>query len=408
MRAASAGKESAGLLARWPPAESAHVGITLLLAVLLIPAMHALHLPARFDWSVLLQTFWVAFSVQSIVAASLLFVLAFPLSETLKPMWARYSADKRRLILLVPFLLFLYLLCTVWASAWLFPFVAFLALTVLELVDRSKTKPRFLASWIRSLLFPSVYLFCGLVLVSAYNDIAVASRPYVTYDAQFNGLDHWILAGASVSGIAHYAFHNLPPRVYQAVEFVYYYCMFPQVGAALLWMAVGGGRKEAFRLTAALLTGYYLAIGIFWLWPSQGPFLLCSNHFSDFPSGLRTNVIQGALLAQANSLWTGRGIDAVRLDYYIAFPSMHIAILAIVAVYLRRWKRIFWSLLLVDALVALTVILLEWHYAIDILGGLAVGGIAVLLFPAERYEPTRRHAVQHQGAMTPSVTKLVD
>jgi hypothetical protein len=383
-RVAMVGEESAMRTARWSPAESAHVGITVLLAVLLGPAMHALHLPVRFDWGLLLQTFWVAFSVQSIFAAILLYVLGFPLRETLKPMWARYWSDKRRLVLLFPFLLFLYLLCAVWALAWLFPFVAVLALTVLELVDRTGTKPEILAPGIRSLVFPAAYLFCGLVLVSAYNDIAMASRPYVTYDAKLSRLDHWILAGANVPGIAHYVLHSLPPQVYHVVEFVYYSCMFPQVGAALILLAFGGGRKEAFRLTAAMLTAYYLAITIFWLWPSQGPFLVCSNHFSDFPSGLRTYGIQHALLAQARSLWTGHGIDAVRLDYYIAFPSMHIAILAIVAVYLRRWRRIFRLLLVVDVLIALTVILLEWHYAIDILGGLAVAGLAVLLFPAEQ------------------------
>ena len=171
----------------------------------------------------------------------------------------------------------------------------------------------------------------------------------MTYDAAFNRVDIWLLHGMSVSGIAHGALHSLPAWFFKAVEFVYYFCMFPQIGAAMLLLAFRSERREAFRLSVALLTAYYLAIGIFWLWPTQGPFFLCADHFADFPSTLLTYPIQKGLLEKAASLWAGHGVGVIGLDYYIAFPSMHIAIPAIVAVFLRRWRRVYYALLAVDA-----------------------------------------------------------
>jgi hypothetical protein len=359
--------------------ERLHFALTFLLAAAIIPALHFSRLPIKFDWLSLLKTYWVAFAFQSIFAAIALYVVGFPIAETLAPLWLRYNQDRRRLLLLAPFLLFLLLLYTHFSSLAVLPFMVVVAVGLLELFDRTQDRAGFLSERLSAALIPALYLFVGLVLVSAYNDVAVASRPYVSYDAFFERLDSRILAGATVRGIAHYAVHSLPLKAYILLEFIYYYCMFPQMGAALLLIAFHHGRKETFRFVGTLLTAYYLTIALFWMWPSQGPFFLCREHFAQFPDSLRTYAIQSRLLSQASWLWAGKGFGGVSLDYYIAFPSMHIAAPLIVAWFLRRWKKILGFLLAIDLIIAIAVVLLEWHYVVDMLGGVAVAALSILV-----------------------------
>jgi hypothetical protein len=362
-------------------ADRVHVVVTIALTLAVVPLLRMNHLPVRFAWVDISETYWMTFAFQGAVAAILLYVIGFSPKETVGPIFGRLRADKRRILVLIPFLLILYGLSVVLASAVVWPFLAVFSLAVLEWFDRSQGQRDGLLAPIAALAPAAVYLFWGLILVSAYNDIAVASRPNVTYDEAFNRVDTWLMHGISVSGMAHGAIHSLPLWFFKAVEFVYYYCMFPQIGAAMLLLAFRSGRREAFRLSVALLTAYYLAIGIFWLWPTQGPFFLCSSHFADFPSNLLTYPIQKGLLEKAASLWAGHGVGTIGLDYYIAFPSMHIAIPTIVAIFLKRWKRVFYTLVVVDGLILATVVLLEWHYVLDVIGGLAVAAVVTVLVP---------------------------
>ncbi len=356
-----------------------HFVVTFLLAAALVPAMLWAGLPLKFDWLVLLQTFWVAFAFQSIFAAVLLYLIGFPAEETFRPLWLRYNQDKRRLLLLAAFLGFLFLLYSRLASLAVFPFMVIVALAVLEFLERTQSQAASLSGTLSPVLVPAVYLFFGLVLVSAFNDVAVSSRPYVSYDALFNRADSWILMGGTVPGLVHHALTALPLGVFKFLEVVYYYCMFPQVGAALILLAFNYGRTRALRFTGTLLMAYYLSLVLFWVWPSQGPFFLCAPHFADFPASLGTYSIQKRLLVQASSLWAGKGLNAVSLDYYIAFPSMHVAVPLIVAWYLRRWKRVACFLLAVDLLLVVSILLLEWHYFVDLLGGIVVAAVSLLI-----------------------------
>jgi hypothetical protein len=376
-------------------AEHIHVLVTVLLTLAVVPLLRANHIPVRFAWANLTKIYWVTFAFQGAVAAILLYIIGFSARETFGPIVARLVADKRRILLLIPFLLIQYLLCLAFGLALVWPFLAIFSIAVLEWFDRTQGEGS-LRSSLLALAPAAFYLFWGLLLVSAYNDIAVTSRPNITYDAAFDRVDSWLLHGLTVSGIAHSAIHTLPGWFYKAVEFVYYFCMFPQVGAALLLLSFRCGRKDTFRFAVALLTAYYLAIAIFWLWPTQGPFFFCSNHFADFSASLRTGEFQWTISKKVAGLWAGHPAAVIGLDYFIGFPSMHIAIPTIVAIFLRRWKRVFYTLLAVDALILATVILLEWHYVLDVIGGLAVAAVVTVLVPA-RIQTSRVQAGSSNG-----------
>jgi len=128
-----------------------------------------------------------------------------------------------------------------------------------------------------------------------------------------------------------------------------------------------------------LLTAYYLGLVLFCLWPSMGPFFTCPNHFFEFPQYLRTYSAQMGMAAKAHLLATNRGLSQVDTDYFIAFPCLHIAQPLIVAWYLRKWRRMVILLLAYDVLLIPAILLLEWHYLVDIFGGVAIAVLAIQL-----------------------------
>ena len=139
------------------------------------------------------------------------------------------------------------------------------------------------------------------------------------------------------------------------------------------------GKNHALQFVGTILTSYYLALGLFYLWPSQGPYYLCPGHFSRFPSTLQAYSIQKLLIARALALWNHVPIDRISTDYFIAFPCMHIAQPLIVMWFLRRWKRMLIALCAYDGLLIVSILLLEWHYLVDIIGGILVAGIAIAI-----------------------------
>src|ERR1700730_928630 len=91
-----------GLAARNP-----HAFATLVLAIALVPALGSVHQPLRFEWHTLVLAYWASLAFQSIFAAALFCILALPAEATRQPLLHRYPLDKRRILLLIPFLLLL-------------------------------------------------------------------------------------------------------------------------------------------------------------------------------------------------------------------------------------------------------------------------------------------------------------
>ena len=183
----------------------------------------------------------------------------------------------------------------------------------------------------------------------AYNDIIASVRFNFAYDAVFNGMDKWILRGWSVPDLSHWALGRFPLSFFRFLEFIYF-AMFPQIGAAILLVSVAGGKKRGLQFVGTILMAYYLTLGLFYVWPSHGPYSLCLRHFSRFPASLQVYSIQKALMADALALWNHIPIQRISAGYYIAFPCMHIAQPLIVMWFLRRWKRVLIFLCAFDCL----------------------------------------------------------
>jgi hypothetical protein len=85
------------------------------------------------------------------------------------------------------------------------------------------------------------------------------------------------------------------------------------------------------------------------------------------------------MAAKAQLLTTNRSLSQVDTDYFVAFPCLHIAQPLIVIWFLRRWKRIVIFLIAYDLLLIPSILLLEWHYVVDLIGGVAVASMAIWL-----------------------------
>jgi hypothetical protein len=341
-----------------------------LLAIALVPFLRKLTLPLSFDWLRLGSAYWLVLAAQSIFVATLLCLIGCAPATTLGPLLQRIRRHKLRIVLVLAFFLTLF-----WAFTWLKALVLTVdAIAVLEFRERLQPETRRKASL--SVLIPALYLFAGFLLIFAYNDIILSVRFYGATDAVFNAMDKWLLRGPSVSDLCHWAVRRFPVSFFHFLEFIYF-GMFAQIGAALILNGVYSGKKVALRFVGTILTAYYLALILFFLWPSQGPYYLCTQHFLEFPISLKAYALQKASIANSQALWNHSRIRQISTDYYIAFPCMHIAQPLVVMWFLRRWKRMLAVLAIYNVVLLAAIVLLEWHYVVDIFGGVLVSGLAI-------------------------------
>jgi len=349
-----------------------HYWISLLLFLALIPVLRSQHLPPKFDWITLGISYWFLLSAQSIFAAVILSLIGLPWTQVLGPFVARYRKNPLRI---VP--LFFYFAILLWVTTWAAALVLTVdAIALLELFNRQSGQE--LRQTARAVLAPAAYLFVGFLMVLAYNCAIVSVRFNFATDPALAAIDRWLLHGHSVSELAHWAVQVFPLSFFQRLEFIYF-GMFPQIGAALILIALSDGRTRALQFIGTILLSYYLALALFYIWPAQGPYYLCPGHFSRFPATLQCYKLQKTIIRDALALWHHQPISRISTDYFIALPCMHIVQPMIVMWFLRRWRRIVIALAAYDVLLVAAILMLEMHYVIDIVVSLPVAATAILV-----------------------------
>jgi hypothetical protein len=347
-----------------------HYWIGLSLAVALVPFSRILHLPLRFDWKTLAVAYWLVLGAQSIFAAVLLCLIGLPIQLSVKPLLDRYRCERSRILLLL-----FYTAVLGWSLGWWkAALLSIDTIAVIEFRERS-TAERFRKK-VAGILPPALYLFAGFILVLAYNSLIVSARFNFAYDPFFGAVDKWVLRGRSVFDLSQWAIHNFSLSFFRFLEFIYF-GMFLQIGAAIVLTALCGGWNRSMQFVGTILTAYYLALALFCLWPSQGPYYLNPAHFLGSAPSLQAFRIQDLLVRHALALWNRVPIRRISTDYFIGFPCMHIAQPLIVMWFLRGWKRVVIVLAVYDILLIVSILFLEWHCLIDIFGGVLVAGVAI-------------------------------
>jgi PAP2 superfamily len=349
-----------------------HWIITACAGLLLVAGFHFAGLPMRVDWQLFISAFWGAMVVRSIFAATLLYVIGFPFSQTIKPVLARYKEQKARIPALAIFAVWMILEFHVKGGG----MIVVDGLALAEFMDRSRGSLDTVTNALKSLVGPAVYLFFGLVAMFCYNDLIASLKFIGAYDTFFLKVDSVLMNGHSVSGFAHSLAQHLPAQAFAIAEFIYY-GMFGQVGAGLVITAVCIERRESLRFVGAILVAYAIALLLFYLWPTIGPFYTCPFHSLPHVQLGTYDYQQNAILKARFLVTPYKQFNIVGTDYFIAFPCMHIAQPLVVLWFLRRWKRITYALILYDVVLIPAILLLEWHYLVDVIAGVLVAGAAI-------------------------------
>jgi len=346
-----------------------HYWITLLLSLAVLPLEKWCHLPMNYNWVGLGSAYWLVLGAQSIFVAALLYEIGSPRTES-KRVFQRFFQQKGRIVAVLVFGAAL-----VWAFSWFKALILTVdAIAILEFRERTKSPVLGKTFW--KVFVPAAYLFGGFLLVFSYNDIILSFRFFGATDSFFNAADRWLMHGVSVSDLSRSASHVFPASFFRLLEYIYF-GMFPQIGAGVILSSMYFGRKRGLQLVGTILFAYYVGLVLFCLWPSQGPFYLCPDHFQHMPKDLRTYSAQVASIALSRDLWDHVRHARISFDYFIAFPCMHIAQPIIVMWFLRHWRRVTIALAIYDVLLVAAILLLEWHYVVDVIGGFLVAAVAI-------------------------------
>ena len=287
---------------------------TATLAVLLVPSFRYVHLPLRFDWPLYLESFW---GFNLLCACGLAYL--FQVLESPK--------------------------------------------TAFDWILKPSTSQKLPSEALLSITIVSLYFFIGFVLVLCYNDVIASLRFDGSQDFALNKTDSYLLFGTTVTAIAHLILKNGPHGVRSISGFIYLVTS-PVVSAGIIFLTFREGRSVAMRLAGCMLTAYYLSLMIFYLFPTTGPYYLCPIHATGMTPAL--------------DLFRSHGRpQTIKLDYFIGFPSMHVGAPAILLWYMRRYSRSALFLIVLSALLVPSIIILEEHYILDIIGGWCVALVAI-------------------------------
>jgi len=346
-----------------------HWTISAALVLLLVAYLKMAHVPIQLNWTDFIFTYWIDIASSAIFVAALLYVLQHP--ETLKRCWHRYSSQPARFLIIG-------MLCA-WLM-WRLEVITGLRVTVVAIVvaeffDVLKFELPRVSRSVRDVIFPAAYFFFGVVLVLTYNDLVLSVSP-VSYDETLLKIDRWLLAGSSVSELSRLASVTLPSFMFTVFDWLYL-AMFNEIGAVLVLVTLVRGYKDGCRYVGTLLLAYYITLIVFYLYPTLSPYYLCPDHFSHLPA-TNASIIQRIFVARMTTLRSAFALN-VEADYNIAFPCMHIALAVIAWWFCREWKRIAGVLFVYNVVLIPSILLLEWHYVVDVLGGIAVASLAIAI-----------------------------
>jgi len=237
----------------------------------------------------------------------------------------------------------------------------------LTAASRAKESPR---NALMALFVPSAYFFLMFILVFSYNDVIAVLRFNGSADVTLNRIDSWILGGETVSALA----HHVPLLTSKIMEGIYF-LMFSQIGACLILLALRCGRDMSMRFIATIATAYYFALVLFYLVPATGPYYLSAMAHDGNYIGLG----QRAFVQMLNSMRDRHSLQIIGTDYFVALPCLHVTQPIIAIWFVRKWRTI--AIVLSAYCLALfpSIVLLEQHYVVDLIGGAIVAVIAIAM-----------------------------
>lgn len=144
-------------------------------------------------------------------------------------------------------------------------------------------------------------------------------------------------------------------------------------------------RHDVRELFEAVFACYLGGLGVFLLFPVVGP---CIYYPESFRAGYQATVTYALMQGMATEYRAATLAAPVNgFGYFVAIPSLHVAIALVCQAFLRASPAHFWAFVPVNTLLIASTVLLGYHYLVDVPAG-ALLALAVL---AVRWRRIHRH-----------------
>jgi membrane-associated phospholipid phosphatase len=157
---------------------------------------------------------------------------------------------------------------------------------------------------------------------------------------------------------------------YPVIQFAFavaYRSLPAQIVLSVLWLSWSGRDDRNAELLINTTLALMMTTAVFFIFPTLGPCVdvpACHDAYIEDLVGLRHGTLPS--------------LDIMLLKGVIAFPSFH-AVLAVLFTYAHRGSPIFLPVAVLNALMLLSAPSEGGHYLVDVLGGVTVGGLAILM-----------------------------
>ncbi len=178
-----------------------------------------------------------------------------------------------------------------------------------------------------------------------------------------------------------------------------------QLVATVLILLAAKRTRDLDRFFVTFLCASLIAELASVLVPTLGPMSALAGHteFAHLPTPGRTTA--DIVLALRDG--TLKAIDLDAIDGIISFPSMHAAVAVIVPHALRWHRKLFWPFAALDAVMLVSAVPSGNHYLVDVIGGVAVAGLAIACGPRLQGMFDARPAVRASPASRARVAPIV-
>ncbi|SNR36497.1 phosphatase PAP2 family protein [Blastococcus mobilis] len=197
-------------------------------------------------------------------------------------------------------------------------------------------------------------------------------------DDELLQLDRWMAGGVAPAQVVHDVLGT--GAAAHVLSWVYLaFLMFVPASLALALVSRGRSREASWYVTALCLN-WSLGTASYYVLPSRGPVYAQPELFWSLPETGTSQLQNSLLISRWLVLTDPQGTE--RIQSIAAFASLHVSIIFTAALIAQLTLRSIAVRALLWAFFALTVtatIYFGWHYIVDDIAGLAIGGGAVLL-----------------------------
>jgi len=214
-----------------------------------------------------------------------------------------------------------------------------------------------------ALLSALAILWVGYATVWSLNYLVALATAERLHDATLRAVDLGVYR-ALFGGDVQYA--GLFPLVRGAVAVTVlenaYLFLFVEIVALVL--ALSAEPERLRRFLGALFGCYFVGIAVFVAYPAVGPCIRYPESFDGASVAPMTAHFMRQMAAEYRAATSGGAVNG--FAYFVAVPSLHVAVATLAQLFWRREPVRFWTFLPINVLMILSTVLLGYHYLVDV------------------------------------------